>query len=255
MDQPLNLNDSRPRPPANAESFIRQFADGEPVLQKLVEDLAVVREEFQVLQGPAGTLTTAGVASGGARVAFGISLGLLVCVAPLIGGLGLPAAAAILGGVTVAVVNVCKLLRKNRTALQVERLIEDFMKAVGPMRATLRELRAEWEALQETSAGDQAADSLQELRELEEILQRVSELRRRGRGIAGVGAAVRDEVRGLLKLIASTLRLSPVQLQDRTLGECIVQSAQQSRKVTAGLHLMKEQLQYLVGCQRAELQQ
>ncbi|CAN9504615.1 unnamed protein product [Ophioblennius macclurei] len=245
MDEPPSLSESRIRLLTDAKSFIQEFDRVEPRLRALLGDMTAASEELEVLRGTTAALSAAGVAPGGVRVTFGVGLGLLVCVAPFVGALGLAAAAAVLGGAAVTVVNVGRLMKKYRIAHKVEQLGKNFMEAAGEMRARLEGIRTSCQLLEEDSAEVQAAETLKDLKELQEILQQISELRSCSGGLSGIGAAILDEVRDLARLLASTLRITVVR-QDRTLGEAVVQSAEQSEKVTTDFCLMRDELQNIV---------
>lgn len=245
MEEPPDLADQRDKLLTETDVFIQQFDDHEGRLRGLVAEMKTVSELVRGTQSMANVLMMGGVVPGGVRAVVGVGLGLFIFAAPLIGGLALALVAAVLSGAAVAFVNITKIMKVNRCAEKAEELGSEFLETVEPMGAKLEEIKSLCERLDGKAAAVEAENTLADMQQLQTVLHRTSALRKRSRGLLGVGVAVLKEVRDFLTLFASVLRVTATHQQDESLGESIVTSADQIERVTNDFYKMKDQLQNL----------
>lgn len=245
---------SRPLPPdlslllssliKHAASFIQTFDQHEPRMRQTVGEFEKVAERVRKLQERTRHRLEpiAGV------------VGLLVCAVGLLAaqpveGISLAKVASITGAVVfggaagfLVAAGLFRSFTERENESQVRELGEDLMKSVEPLRKDVEEMKKMLQKV-ERSAGAQAEHTLREVEEFQRTHTQVceQELRRPG----DLSRAVLGPIYHLITGTVSLFRLTAPKDQERQVLDSIIRSADQSQRLIAGFHRMKEELETL----------
>lgn len=262
---PPHLSELKRKLAEEGTSFIQQFSSSEPRMTEIVEESLKISNDIKEMQRTTDRVKYYGATGGLAGLVMvvslvavpftaGLSLAATAAGATAVGATAVGAAAAgaaaagaaAVGaaavGAAVAGVNIKKMKSESEGAKKVEKLGNEFLVIVEPMKKNLEEIKTACEKMQEKSAETQADNSLTDVEEFQGFLRQVSELKEKSAGVLTEFASMQCVFKNLLILIVSIFRVTPTCENAKKLEEAIIQSADQSEKVVKKFNEMRNEL-------------
>lgn len=141
-----------------AASFIKAFDNSEPKMGRIVKEFQKIADEVRKMQETTDRVRTAGAVTGGTGIVVGILAALLTGGVSLLG-----AGAAAVGGGVVFGANTTQARIEKESAKKVEKLGEEFLEIVEPLKNDLEEIKTTCEQLEQQSAEVQAENTLTDM--------------------------------------------------------------------------------------------
>ncbi|XP_028273158.1 uncharacterized protein LOC114443400 isoform X1 [Parambassis ranga] len=231
-DLPPEFSELMDKLSKDGASFIKETDAREPTMRRIVAELKRISRDLAATQEAfdQGKRAQAEAAHQAAWFTLGMSY---VVAAPF-----------------VAYTNISKSRAEAESANKVEKLGKEFQQEVEPLKKILEEIQTTCERLEQEFTERQAKHTLRDMEEFQEILRRVSALKKRSEGAVDVVTAVFHMFRNMLFFIVNVFRFSPTPEDDRKLRESIRESADQSQRVVDEFDQMKKELTSFIDPQR-----